>query len=62
MALKVSLAEVLTPELLERHRRHIADFLSMEGITPDAHDLGATLLSDRQIKELLEEIAEELNG
>jgi hypothetical protein len=58
MPLKVSLADVLTPELLERHHQHILDFLAMEGITPDQNDLGATQLSDRQLKELLEELAE----
>jgi hypothetical protein len=59
MSLKMTLAEVLTPELLERHRQHIEDFLSLEGIRPDARDLGATQLSERQIKELLDELAEE---
>ncbi|MEN9936688.1 MAG: hypothetical protein RLZZ387_3267 [Chloroflexota bacterium] len=58
MTLKVTLAEVLTPELLERHRDHILDFLHLEGVAPHPHDLGATVLSDRQLKELLEEIAE----
>jgi Leu/Phe-tRNA-protein transferase len=58
MPLKVSLADVLTPELLERHYQHILDFLALEGITPHQQDLGATQLSDRQLKELLEELAE----
>lgn len=57
MPLMVTLAEVLTPELLERHRQHILDFLHMEGIAP-APSLGATVLAERQLKELLEEIAE----
>ena len=54
--MKVRLAEILTPELLLKHDQHIRDFLAMEGISP-ATDLGDTLLSDRQIKELLEELA-----
>lgn len=54
--MKVRLAEILTPELLMKHDQHIRDFLAMEGISP-APDLGDTLLSDRQIKELLEELA-----
>ncbi|MEY3989182.1 MAG: hypothetical protein RI985_263 [Chloroflexota bacterium] len=54
--MKVRLAEILTPELLLKHDQHIRDFLAMEGVTP-ASPLGDTLLSDRQIKELLEELA-----
>jgi hypothetical protein len=54
--MKVRLAEILTPELLSKHDQHIRDFLAMEGVTP-ASPLGDTLLSDRQIKELLEELA-----
>jgi hypothetical protein len=57
MALQVKIAEVLTPELIERHRDHIVDFLHLEGVTPDPSDLGATVLSERLIKELLEELA-----
>jgi hypothetical protein len=53
----LTLAEVLTPELLEQHHDHILDFLHLEGIAPDAQNLGATRLTDRQIKELLEELA-----
>jgi hypothetical protein len=59
MTLRVRLGEVLTTELLARHRRHIHDFLAMEGITANADDLAATELTERQIKELLEELAEE---
>jgi hypothetical protein len=58
MPLNVTLADVLPAELLARHREHILDFLAMEGITPNLHDLGATQVSDRQLKELLEELAE----
>jgi hypothetical protein len=54
--MNVRLSEILTPELLTMHEAHIRDFLAMEGITP-APALGDTLLSDRQIKELLEELA-----
>jgi hypothetical protein len=54
--MQVSLSEILTPELLRKHEQHIRDFLAMEGITP-AVALGDTLLSDRLIKELLEELA-----
>ena len=58
MQLRVTLNDVLTPELIERHADHIRDFCSFEGITPDPHDLAATVLTERQIKELLEELAE----
>jgi hypothetical protein len=58
MIMRVRLGEVLTDELIERHRAHIQDYLHLEGITPDQDDLASTLLTDRQIKELLEELAE----
>lgn len=54
--MQVRLSEILTPELLGKHDQHIRDFLAMEGVTP-AIVLGDTLLSDRLIKELLEELA-----
>jgi hypothetical protein len=54
--MQVRLSEILTPELLLKHEQHIRDFLVMEGVTP-ATPLGDTLLSDRLIKELLEELA-----
>ncbi|GAB4114674.1 MAG: hypothetical protein Fur005_18400 [Roseiflexaceae bacterium] len=57
MQLRIRLGEVLTPELISRHAEHIRDFLVMEGVTPDPQDLAQTLLSERQIKELLEELA-----
>ncbi|HMO59141.1 MAG TPA: hypothetical protein PKA05_22765 [Roseiflexaceae bacterium] len=55
--MKIRINEVLTAELIAANREHILDFLALEGIAADADDLGATLLSDRQIKELLEELA-----
>lgn len=54
--MQMSLAEILTPELLMKHEHHIRDFLAMEGIAP-APILGETKLSERLIKELLEELA-----
>jgi hypothetical protein len=54
--MQIRLSEVLTPALLEQHAGHIRDFLALEGIRAD-DDLGATVLNDRQIKELLEELA-----
>jgi hypothetical protein len=59
MVSRVRLDEVLTPHLLETRAEHIRGFLLMEGITPDAHELGRTQLTERQIKELLAELAEE---
>lgn len=58
MIMRVRLGEVLTAELIDRHRAHIQDYLDLEGISPDPNDLADTLLTDRQIKELLEELAE----
>jgi len=54
--MNVRLDEILTADLLALHEAHIRDFLALEWITP-ADPLGATLLSDRLIKELLEELA-----
>lgn len=58
--MNVRLDEILTPDLLERHRQHIADFLTMEGITPAA-ELGGTEVSERAAKELLAEMAHDLD-
>jgi hypothetical protein len=57
MQLRIRLSEVLTPELILTHSEHIRDFLVLEGIRPDPQDLAATELTERQIKELLEELA-----
>ncbi len=57
MLIKVRLSEVMPPTMLAQHREHIVAFLEQEGINVDPHDLGATAMSERQIKELLEEIA-----
>ena len=58
--MNVRLDEILTPALLERHRQHIADFLSMEGIAPAA-ELGSTEVNERTAKELLAEMAHDLD-
>ncbi|HEY0606484.1 MAG TPA: hypothetical protein VGD58_26405 [Herpetosiphonaceae bacterium] len=42
----------------QAHREHIIAFLEQEGIPVHADDLGATTISERQVKELLEELAE----
>jgi hypothetical protein len=57
MQLRIRLSEVLTAELILTHSEHIQDFLVLEGIRPDPQDLAATELTERQIKELLEELA-----
>ncbi len=57
MVLKVRLNEVLSPELMVTHQEHIRDFLLQEGITPDPDDLGATVVTERQLKELMAELA-----
>ena len=56
----MQLSELLTPELLTTHHQHIVDFLEMEGIVPAA-DLGDTDVSDRQAKELLAEMAHDVD-
>ena len=55
----VRLDEILTPVLLAKHHQHIADFLEMEGITPAA-ELGQTEVGERAAKELLDEIAHDV--
>lgn len=57
MLIKVRLSDVLPPSMLAEHREHIVAFLDQEGIPRDEDDLGAAAMSERQIKELLEEIA-----
>ncbi|HEY1013740.1 MAG TPA: hypothetical protein VGE07_13600 [Herpetosiphonaceae bacterium] len=59
--MKIHLDELLTPELLERHQQHIRDFLAMEGLEP-AGALGRTLLEERAAKELLAELAHDLDS
>lgn len=56
--LKVRLNEIIPPKLLEPNREHIRDFLLQEGIAPDPDDLAQTELTERQCKQLLEELAE----
>ncbi|MFM2032581.1 MAG: hypothetical protein RLZZ297_1346 [Chloroflexota bacterium] len=52
----IRLAEVLTAELIERHQEHIRDYLALEGVSI-APVLGETLVTERVLKELLEELA-----
>lgn len=60
MALIVKLSEVITPRMIEQHREHIQDFLLQEGIEPDGRELGDTTMTERQVKELLEELASDI--
>lgn len=61
MVVKVRLGEVIPAPMQEAHREHIIAFLEQEGIPIHADDLGATEISERQVKELLEELAEGIN-
>jgi hypothetical protein len=61
MALRVRISEVIPPAMVEQHREHIRDFLAQEGIAEHPDDLAATEMSERQVKELLEELAETLD-
>lgn len=61
MHVKVQLGEVIPPHMQEAHRDHIIAFLEQEGIPIHADDLGATKISERQVKELLEELAHDLD-
>ena len=60
MQIKVRLSEVMPPAMLEEHREHIIAFLEQEGIDVNNDDLGATSMNERQIKELLAELATDL--
>lgn len=57
MVMRVRLDDVLSPELMATHQEHIRDFLLQEGITPDPDNLGATVVTERQLKELMAELA-----
>lgn len=59
MHVRVRLVDILTPELIRLHDEHIRNFFVLEGITPDPVGLEATILTERQVKELLEELAEQ---
>ncbi len=61
MVVTVRLDEVLSSQLLTENADHIHDFLLMEGITPDPDDLGATVVTERQLKELMAELAADLD-
>ncbi len=60
MAVKIRLGEVLTNELIAANEDHIRDFLEQEGIAIDPDDLAATPMSERNVKELLAELAHDL--
>ena len=60
MRFNVRLDEVLSPTILQESQEHIRDFLLQEGIAPNAEELGATEVSERQIKELMTELAADL--
>lgn len=62
MALKVCIDDVLSKEMVEANRDHIQDFLLQEGIIPHAVDLSRTELTERQLKELLAELADDVPG
>jgi hypothetical protein len=61
MSVKVQLGEVIPQQMQARHREHIIAFLEQEGIPINSADLGATEIGERQVKELLEELVEDLD-
>ena len=62
MALKVTIEDVLSKEMVEAKQDHIRDFLLQEGITADVAHLSRTELTERQLKELLAELADDVPG
>lgn len=57
---RLPLNEVLSAEILAAKAEHIRDFLLQEGIGADPNDLGRTEVSERQLKELLSELAQDV--
>jgi hypothetical protein len=57
MQLTYRLGEVLTPELFAKHAESIRNFLIFEQIAFDPSNLPETHVTERKIKELLEELA-----
>jgi hypothetical protein len=57
LQLTYHLGEVLTPELLSQHDELIRNFLVFEHIAFDPDNLAGTEITERKIRELLEEIA-----
>ncbi len=62
MVVKVRLRDVFSQRLMVEKGDHIRTFLEQEGIAIDPDDLGATEMSERQVKELMEELADDLPG
>ena len=60
MFVKVRLNELMRPQMLEQHREHVIAFLEQEGIAFDPDRIGETEMSERQVKELMEELAHDL--
>ncbi len=59
MQLTYRLGDVLTPELFARHDELIRNFLVFEHIAFEPEQLPDTQITERKIRELLEEIAAE---
>lgn len=62
MAIKIRIDEVLTSDLIAANEEHIRDFLEQEGIGVHAEGVAATEVSERQVKELLAELAHDLEA
>jgi len=61
MVHKVRLGDVLSPSLIQSNHQHIQDFLLQEGIAADPEHLAETEIGERQVKELLAELAHDLD-
>ncbi|GIV97330.1 MAG: hypothetical protein KatS3mg057_1987 [Herpetosiphonaceae bacterium] len=60
MIRRLRIRELLPDELIEANREHIIDFLLQEGIAPDPEDLGETEVPERELKQLLSEMADDM--
>jgi len=59
LQLTYRLGDVLTPDLLARHAETIANFFVFEHIDFDPEQLAETTLTERKLRELLEDLAAE---
>ena len=57
MRANIRLGEVLPSRILETHHEHISDFLEQEAIGFDLDDLAAAEMDERKVKELMGELA-----
>lgn len=58
MVVRLRLDQIFSEAMIAAQAEHIKAFISQAGITSDAEGLGATVMTERQLKELMAELAE----